>query len=112
MLFGDRLKILREENKLTQTDLASIINVSARVIGYYESNDRFPKDQQTLVCIANYFGVSLDWLLGRTDIRSFSKDASNFLNIDLSCLCDEDVNKIKEYAEMLRQFKLLMLWIG
>lgn len=105
MLFGDRLKILRDEKKLTQTDLANIINISGRVIGYYESNERFPKDQQALVCIANYFNVSLDWLLGRTDIRSFSQDGSHILNIDLSCLAEEDINKIKEYVEMLRQFK-------
>lgn len=105
MLFGNRLKMLREEKKLTQSDLAKLIDISARVIGYYESNDRFPKDQQTLVAIANYFNVSIDWLLGRTEVKNFDSDGSNILSIDLSNLVEEDINKIKEYVEMLRQFK-------
>lgn len=105
MLFGDRLKILREEKKLTQYELGNFLNISARVIGYYESNDRFPKDEQILVSIANHFDVSLDWLLGRTDIRSFKPDGSNILCIDLEGLTSDDINKIKEYSAMLQQFK-------
>lgn len=105
MLFGDRLIFLREEKKITQIQLSNILKISNRVIAYYESNNRFPKDELTLVNIANYFEVSLDWLLGRTEIRSFRPDGSNTLSIDLAGLTDEDINKIKEYAAMLRQFK-------
>lgn len=105
MLFGDRLKILRDEKKLTQYELGNVLNISARVIGYYESNDRFPKDEQILVSIANYFDVSLDWLLGRTDIRSFKPDGSNILCVDLEELSSDDINKINEYISMLRQYK-------
>lgn len=66
MQFGDRLKELRLSKKLTQKELGDIFNISDRVIGYYESNNRFPKDQDTLINIANYFNVSVDYLLGKS----------------------------------------------
>ena len=105
MLFGEGLKLLREEKNITQIELGQALNISNRVIAYYESNDRFPREQSTLVNIANHFDVSLDWLLGRTDIRSFKPDGSNILCIDLEGLTSDDINKIKEYSAMLQQFK-------
>jgi len=68
MEFGDRLKQLREERDLTRADLASRLNVSYSTISKYETNIRFP-DKGTLVGLANFFDVSLDYLLGRSDIR-------------------------------------------
>ncbi len=105
MLFGERLKLLREEKNITQIELGQALNISNRVIAYYESNDRFPREQSTLINIANYFDVSLDWLLGRTDIRSFKPDGSNILCVDLEELSSDDINKINEYISMLRQYK-------
>lgn len=105
MLFGDRLKLLREDKQMTQIELGNVLGIGNRVIAYYEANNRFPKDEATLVNIANFFQVSLDWLLGRTEIKSFKPDGTNIYCIDLENLSEEDVNKIKEYATMLRQFK-------
>lgn len=65
MLFGDKLKQLRIEKGKTQKELSDILGVSDRVIGYYESNDRFPKDETILKKIADYFNVSVDYLLSR-----------------------------------------------
>ena len=107
MLFGDRLKLLREEKKITQIELGEILKISNRVIAYYESNNRFPKDAETLVDISSFFDVSLDWLLGRTNIRSFKSDGSNILSIDLQGLSEEDIHKIKEYSTMLRKYKIV-----
>lgn len=66
MLFGDRLKYLREEKGVTQKQLGESINISDRVIGYYESNDRFPKDEETIKKIAEFFNVSIGYLFGST----------------------------------------------
>ena len=63
MTFGERLRTLRTEAGLSQEDLGRAIGVSARVVGYYETDDRFPKTQQILVDIAKTFQVSLDYLL-------------------------------------------------
>ena len=54
MLFGDRLRKLREQAGMTQADLGKLIGVSDRVVGYYESNDRF----------SEIFEVSVDFLIG------------------------------------------------
>lgn len=67
MKFGDILKELREEKGLTQKELGAIINISDRVIGYWESNNRFPKDSTIIVELANFFSVSTDYLLCRID---------------------------------------------
>lgn len=64
MLFGDRLKKLREDKGLIQAELGKLIGVSDRVIGYYESNNRFPKKPETLQKISEVFNVSVDYLLG------------------------------------------------
>lgn len=65
MAFGDRLKALRLEKGLSQKELGDLIGISDRVVGYYEANDRFPKDELILKKIADYFDVSMDDLLDR-----------------------------------------------
>lgn len=105
MFFGDRLKVLREEKKLTQAEIGKAVGISGRVIGYYESNDRLPKDEFTLVKLADFFGVSLDWLLGRTEVRSLVNENPNNLFIDVSSLQEDDKIKIHEYAEMIKQLR-------
>lgn len=67
MLFAKRLRTLREDADLTQEDLGEKIGVSARVVGYYESGDRFPKSEETLKRIAVALKTSVDFLLGLTD---------------------------------------------
>ncbi len=74
MTFGERLKKLRTEKGITQEKLGNIIGVSDRVIGYYEADNRFPKDEILLNKIADYFEVSLDYLLGRTDNKNIVQD--------------------------------------
>lgn len=102
MDFGSRIRKLREEKNLSQRELGLELNISGKVIGYYETNKRFPQEKETFLKFANYFNVSLDWLLGRTDIRSFKNDGSNILYIDVEGLSSEDIDKIKEYAHMLK----------
>lgn len=65
-MFGIRLRQLREEKKLTQRNIAAMLNVSDRTISYYESNERTP-DPDTLIKLARFFNVSIDYLLGQTD---------------------------------------------
>ncbi|MDA3731624.1 helix-turn-helix transcriptional regulator [Niameybacter massiliensis] len=65
MLFGDILKKLRLEKGITQKQLGEVIGISDRVIGYYESNNRFPKDEKVIKDLAAYFNVTTDFLLGR-----------------------------------------------
>lgn len=68
-MFGKRLKLLRTNLNLTQNQLGKDLNLSQRAISSYENGLRFP-DEQILNLIADYFNVSVDYLLGRTDIKN------------------------------------------
>ncbi len=48
MHFGDRIKQLRKQHNMSQQDLATNLKLSRRAIGYYESNERFPKDEEMI----------------------------------------------------------------
>ena len=61
---SDRLKQLKIERKLLQKNIANDIGISLRAYRYYENGERNP-DSDTLVKLADYFGVSVDYLLGR-----------------------------------------------
>lgn len=65
MNFSYRLKSLREDNDLTQSELARILKVSRETISGYENAGKEP-NFELLVQIADYFDVSLDYLLCRT----------------------------------------------
>lgn len=64
--FRERLRILRESRELTQSELGQVLRVSKQTISNYENGISAP-DQETLGRLADYFGVSTDYLLGRTD---------------------------------------------
>ncbi len=61
-----RLKSLRKARKLSQLKLALDLNMNQNSISRYENGER-EADYVTLIRFADYFGVSVDYLLGRTD---------------------------------------------
>lgn len=66
--FASRLKGLREEKGVSQQELAAALDISRGAISYYENMSRTP-DIETLEKVSNYFGVSFDFLLGRSDYK-------------------------------------------
>ncbi|WLR54318.1 helix-turn-helix transcriptional regulator [Mesobacillus subterraneus] len=71
MGFPERLRKLRKDNRLTQEELGSKINVTKVSISGYENGNRTP-DTDTLQKIADLFDVSTDYLLGRSDTTNVS----------------------------------------
>ena len=67
-IFAVRLKELRTEYKISQKDLAEKLGISDRAYRYYEEGKRYP-DFQGLLMLADCFQVSLDYLVGRSDVR-------------------------------------------
>ena len=61
-----RLKELRKERNISQLKLALDLNMNQNTISRYETVER-EADYETLIKFADYFNVSLDYLLGRTD---------------------------------------------
>ena len=64
--FKERLKELRLECNMPRTKLAEILNVSVRLISYWENGER-ECDFNMLIKIADLFSVSIDFLLGRSE---------------------------------------------
>ena len=95
---ASRLKKLRKDNNLLQKDLASDLKLAQTTIANYEKNARFP-NQETLNQIADYFNVSLDYLLGRTDINAnieeLVKRKSNAI---------DNLNKNKVYSDLTEKY--------
>jgi transcriptional regulator with XRE-family HTH domain len=77
MNFAKRLATLRKEAGLTQKELADKLGVSRGTIGMYEIGQRDP-DTETLQKLSDIFGVSVDYLLGKTDIRNPSDEITSF----------------------------------
>jgi transcriptional regulator with XRE-family HTH domain len=61
-----RLKKLRKEKNISQLKLALDLNMNQNSVSRYENRER-EADYETLIKFADYFDVSLDYLLGRTD---------------------------------------------
>lgn len=70
--FSERLKELRKSKNLTQKQLAQFIGTSERGIQNYETGVRKPTFD-ILIILADYFNVSVDFLIGRTDCPDINK---------------------------------------
>lgn len=67
--FYSRLKELRNENQMSIKQVSSDTGINYRTIQSYELQDRTPAIIDTLIILADYFNVSLDYLCGRSDER-------------------------------------------
>lgn len=67
-LFAQRLKALRKSRKKKQREMAEYLGIGLRAYQYYESAEHYP-DVPGLIKMADYFGVTTDYLLGRSDQR-------------------------------------------
>jgi len=93
--FGIRLKKLRKENGIRQKDLADVLGLAQTTIANYEQNSRFP-NEEILKRISDYFNVSFDYLLGRTNI--YQKNKPKILNNDIQ------ENKLKILTELYNEY--------
>lgn len=66
VLFNERLKALRKEKDLKQSELAEAISVTQRKISYWETGQLEP-DLENLWKLSDYFNVSVDFLIGKID---------------------------------------------
>lgn len=64
--FAKRIKELRKERKILSKDMAKLLNITPRNYQRYEKAEVDPPTSKTIF-LADYFGVSLDYLVGRTD---------------------------------------------
>lgn len=115
-MLSKRLKKLREQKEVYQKDVADYIGVSERVYGFYEAG-RFPKDEIILTKLADYFNVTVDYLIGRTDEpnielidRGLPKQLLDegieaigvFKDIKLVDLTTEDIQRLVDFAKQIK----------
>lgn len=110
MTTGEILADLRHEKGIGQKELADYLRLSVGTISNYENNIHSP-DLETLCKIADYFGVTTDYILGRTAYRCdpeilnrrISRDytVTDIINTVLS-LDSSTVDRLMEYADFLR----------
>ena len=89
----NRIKTLREEFGYTQQDLANKLNSSKSVIGLYENETRKPS-LEILLKLSEAFNCSIDYLLGKTNIRNYDKDEQEFkfaYHKEMEGLTDEEI---------------------
>lgn len=72
----NRIRELREKHNLTQKALGELMGYSESTCSLYESGKRQP-DTKTLVFLANYFNVSVDYILGRKDEKESPADEAD-----------------------------------
>ena len=112
MKFNERLKQLRQQEGLTQRELAKSIEVGRTTISEYESGKIVPK-QEGLLKLANYFNVSVDYLTGVSDNpatrQSNEHELDKLLNTLDYILMNEYDSPVRYEGVILNTYEKLMV---
>ena len=104
----NRLKLLREEKKLTQGDIAKILNITTAAYSYYE-NEKRDMTPDTIIKLAEYFDVSTDYLLCKSDIRNPEEiknvPFANAGGLDTTGLDEEDLKELQKQVDYIKKLK-------
>lgn len=104
----NRLKFLREEKGLFQKDIAKLLNVSVPAVNQYESGKR-DMSTDTLIILSEYFGVTTDYLLGKTDIRNPGQQIDDVLNEAMIGMSKEEYEALNEtQKKQIRDFAIFV----
>ncbi|BCZ48462.1 transcriptional regulator [Clostridium gelidum] len=102
---ADRLKEIRKSNNLTQTELGKILGVGKTTISMYENGNSTPNDEIKLK-LSEYFNVSVDFLLGKTNIKNHDyKETTIALHsdVDYKDLPQEAKDEIYNFIDYVKQ---------
>ena len=113
LTIGERLKDLRVERKLTLEQLAEEVGISKSALGKYESDNGKDISPYSISLLADYYGVSSDYLMGRTETKNHPNTALHELHLSDDAI---DVLKTGNFnhrllSEMIchKNFQTLML---
>lgn len=100
-MFTKKIKNLRQNKGLTQAEMAEKIDVARTTYAMYEQGKREP-DFEILEKIADYFNVSTDYLLGRTDAKNQEELAAHRSDDFLEDLPEEAVKELNMFKDFIR----------
>lgn len=100
----ERLKELRLQRGMTQTQVGDVIGVSCVTIGRYEAGEREPSNAK-ISALADYFGVSIDYLMGRDESKNENDPSMNELRKKeiLEALSQEPLEKLEALAFLIQK---------
>ena len=81
LTIGERLKDLRVERKLTLEQLSAEVGISKSALGKYESDNGKDISPYSILVLADYYGVSCDYLMGRTETKKHPNTALHELHL-------------------------------
>lgn len=97
----NRLKQLRLERGLLQSDIAKVIKKSERIVGFYETGER-DMNTETLSTLADFFNVSIDYLLGKNDIRNIEDEFKTIYSKEIEGLTEEEIKEALEFYKVIK----------
>lgn len=87
-MIGKRIKLLRTNKEITQKELSEYLGLTPKMISFYEKEERFPP-HDIITKIADYFKVTTDYLLGRTDDPNLNNKDEKNIQKDLKQIIDD-----------------------
>lgn len=98
LTIGERLKDLRVERKLTLEQLSAEVGISKSALGKYESDNGKDISPYSILLLADYYDVSCDYLMGRTETKNHPNTALHELHLSDASI---DVLKMGKFNHRL-----------
>lgn len=106
IVIGEKIKELRKSSKITQEQLGNAIGVSKMAVSYFEKGKKSP-GRETLEKIADYFNVTTDYLLGRSEDPELNEEENKIVTEEgknimalIESLPEDERKKAWEQLEM------------
>lgn len=111
MKFKDILFKLRKDKKISQQDIGNLVGVSSQAVSKWEAGISEP-DNESLIRIANFFGVSTDYLLGNISIRTEEEEVEILRQLLIKNgfmrpgedLTKKDLNNLMRFINVNKEF--------
>jgi len=104
----NRIKQLREENNLTQIQLANKLNKKQQTISLYENGVNEP-DLDSYILMSKLFGCTVEYIAGKSDIRNPEEikqvPFANAGGLDVKGLDEEDLLELQRQIDYIKKMK-------
>ena len=97
----NRLRFLRTEKGESLEKIARYLNVTIQTISNYE-NEKRDMTPDTILKLADYFGVSTDYLLGKTDIRNIEEDFKFAYHKETEGLSEDEIKEALDFYKKIK----------
>ncbi|MCI8396892.1 MAG: helix-turn-helix transcriptional regulator [Clostridia bacterium] len=98
----NRIKSLRTERNINQDVLAKLLGLEIAGVSKLETG-RVPLKDEYIIKLADYFNVSTDYLLGKSNLKNFECQTCKFL--DITGLDNEDIKEIQKQVDYIKKLK-------